>query len=85
MAALPVPSMRIPTLAIGLGAAALLLQVPVRADDARPDATTGDYLWDTIEKKTFVPAPCIPNAQPGRTGSPTPQPRSVPGRGSRQT
>jgi hypothetical protein len=76
--------MRIPTLAIGLGAVALLLQVSVRAEDVRPDATTGDYLWDNIERKPFVPAPCIPNAQPGRTGSPTPQTRSVPGRGARQ-
>lgn len=72
--------MRIPTLAIGLGAVALLLQLSVRAEDAPPEATTGDYIWENIEQKPFVPAPCIPNAKPGRTGSPPPQPRRVPGR-----
>lgn len=72
--------MRIPSLAIGLGAVALLLQLPVRADDSPPEATTGDYIWETIEKKPFVPAPCIPKAQPGGAGTPTPQLRPVPSR-----
>jgi hypothetical protein len=70
--------MRIPTLAIGLGAVALLLPLPVRADDSQPDASSGDYIWENIEKKPFVPAPCIPKSQPGRTGTPTPQFRPVP-------